>query len=184
MQNINNLPAAPDANRFPCMGSPVHSSAAGDSKEPMQTTVIECSRCDGSGQQSSVSENGYNICDTCGGRGKVATQAENREVFAADEIPFEVALNIVRNGMEVKLATLDGCVSEVSFIVENTFNDGILARFCAYKTSDGFSNKVLTLDEIKFKTAEEKKAAKIAELRAAREKADAELAKLESEVAS
>jgi hypothetical protein len=37
MQTTNNLPAAPDRG-FPCMGSVSESSAAGESKEPMQTT--------------------------------------------------------------------------------------------------------------------------------------------------
>lgn len=66
----------------------------------------ECQHCGGDGTiQSETHTELYNTCPKCDGLGK-SNPPENREVFAADEIPFEVALDVVVARLNLEHAKL------------------------------------------------------------------------------
>lgn len=79
--------------------------------DAMQTTGtklrIDCPKCAGNGTLPCESDpNLYNVCDNCGGTGKPKERVEGDEVFARSEIPFDVALEVVRKEMERALQTV------------------------------------------------------------------------------
>lgn len=105
---------------------------------------------------------------------------DGKEVFASDEIPFEVALEVVKREMEKHAVNIGGSLTEAQFGVEIR-QAGPTPYFRIYTLTDGFGEKEPTLGEAlkSIKTPEQRRAEKIAKLRKQEAELRAELAELE-----